>query len=302
MLQLPHANIALISMILGLIACSDSRRTEESSVATKSVHGDQAGESAVAQDVLFLVLGKMSLYDQSPAGEVSLRNHHFVAEIMPKAGRTIVSGTLTSASDRTQVLEFRPEGNAFLAHGARVTDPAELHNLHPDGEYIFSYRTPSGYMQAQSIRLAKRSSIDRMPAAAAVTLSQNSAAAASSAVDHETDLTLAWESMPGNTRAAGSALDDLIFVLAFDCFGNNIAHSGRPYQGGPYLTYKDTQYVIAAASLEPGLKYTAIVEQATADVETFRGVPGIATYATLTFVEFQTSGEAQGKSCPGSDR
>lgn len=172
MLNLQHANIALMSIILGLTACGESGRTGESSLETKVLHGEQSGESAVAADVLFLVLAKMSLYDQSPTGEISLRNHHFVAEIMPKAGRSIISGSLTSANDPTQVLQFNPEGNAFLAHGARVTDPGELHHLHPDGEYIFSYRTPGGRMPAQSLRLAMRSTIDGMPAAAAVTLSQ----------------------------------------------------------------------------------------------------------------------------------
>ena len=41
-------------------------------------------KASVADDVLFIVLGKMSLYNQSETGEISLRNHHFVAEIMPK--------------------------------------------------------------------------------------------------------------------------------------------------------------------------------------------------------------------------
>jgi len=63
------------------------------------------------------------------------------------------------------------------------------------------------------------------------------------------------------------------------------------------LTYRDSQYVVDAASLEPGQIYKAIVEQATADVKIFQGVPGIATYATLTFLEFQTFGVAEGKSC-----
>ncbi len=224
------------------------------------------GENPVADDVLFLVLGKMSLYDQLPTGELSLRNHHFVAEIMPKAGRKIVSGTLTSTADQQQVLNFAPEGNAFLAHGARVMDPVELHQLHPDGEYVFSYETESGRMAAQTLTLTKRSTVDEMPAAAAITLSQNGVAAITTAVDSDADLELAWDSMPGNMRVPASDLDDLIFVLAFDCFGNNIAHSGRPYQGDPYLTYKDSRYVIPAESIKPGLSYTLIVEQATAEM------------------------------------
>lgn len=252
--------------------------------------------SDVAADVLFLVLGKMALYDQSPAGELSLRNHHFVAEIMPKEGREIISGDLTSASRPVEVIEFQSEGNAFLAHGLRAMDPAELHQAHPDGDYIFSYRTQSGSMKSQRVTLTKRSTIDQMPEAAMVTLSQNDEVLLSNRVDPDVDLNVSWQSMSGNTRVASSELDDLIFVLAFDCFGENIAHSGRPYQGGSYLTFRDSQFVIPESSLRSGLIYTVIVEQATADAKRYLGVPSIATYATLTFVKFQTVGEQT--SCP----
>ena len=288
---------AIVLLLFGLAACGKTD-TPEYFQSQTAAHDEQAADSAVAADILFLVLGKMSLYDQSPTEDISLRNYHFVAEIMPKAGREIISGTLTSASDESQVLEFSSEGIAFLAHGARVQDAAELHQLHPDGDYNFSYETQSGRMAGQTISLNKRATIEQMPMPAAVTLHQNGMVALSTEVDQDIDLTLAWESMPGNTRIATSDLDDLIFVLVFDCFGNNVAHSGRPYQGGPYLTYKDSHYVVPAASLEPGLEYTAIVEQATADATSFQGVPGIATYATLTFVDFHTTGIVQEKSCP----
>jgi len=285
-IQRPTA--AILFLLSGLAACG-SPETPENTL--------QPAVSPVATDVLFLVLGKMSLYDQAPDGEISLRDHHFIAEIMPKADRRIISGTLTSANDESQVLEFKPEGNAFLAHGVRTLNPEELHQAHPDGDYIFSYQTESGQMDMQPINLAKRATIEQMPLPAAVTLSQNGSVAISAEIDPAINLTLAWEPMPGNTRVAASDLDDLIFVLVFDCFGNNIAHSGRPYQGGPYLTYRDSKYTVAADSLNPGQTYTAIVEQATADVTVFQGVPGIATYATLTFVDFQTSGAAEGKHC-----
>ena len=285
-----RTTVTILFILIGLGACGRPDAPENSA--------QQATVSPVAADVLFLVLGKMSLYDQSPEGEISLRDHHFVAEIMPKAGREIISGTLTSASDPTQVFDFQPEGNAFLAHGARVMNPQELHQLHPDGDYIFSYETQSGRMQGQAINLAKRDTIAQMPLPAAVSLRQDGQVASSQGINPDSALTLAWESMPGNTRIATSDLDDLIFVLVFDCFGNNIAHSGRPYQGGPYLTYQDSEYVVDGANLNPGLKYTAIVEQATADVSIYQGVPGIATYATLTFVDFQTSGANAGETCP----
>jgi hypothetical protein len=285
---MPKRKTPLLLVFCCLSACTETERTDLPESAT----------SPVAADVLFLVLGKMALYDQPPAGEITLRNYHFVAEIMPREGRQIVSGTLTSTTDPAQVLTFEPEGNAFLAHGARVMDAERLHQLHPDGEYIFSYETQSGHMKAQSLALAKRPYASQMPAAARVSLDQNGTNVSSSSIDGDSDLTLSWDSMQGGTKAANSELEDLIFVLVFDCFGNNVAHSGRPYQGGPYLNYEDSHYTVPAGALEPGLAYTAIVEQATADVERFLGVPAIATYATLTFVKFQTLGEAAGAGCP----
>ena len=142
--------VTLLLVVFTLGACSDPETSEISAQRTAE---DDAGPavSPVAADILFLVLGKMSLYDQSADGEISLRDHHFVAEIMPKADREIISGTLTSATDQSQVLEFRPEGNAFLAHGERVMNPLELHELHPDGDYIFSYETQSGRMDRHTV-------------------------------------------------------------------------------------------------------------------------------------------------------
>lgn len=277
---------------------NDSRNDQVHSGPGNSAQEKTAVTSPVADDVLFVVLGKMALYDQETTGALSLRNHHFVAEIMPKAGRKIISGTLTNSADKSQSIQFHPEGNAFLAHGARVSIPDELHQLHPDGEYVFSYQTQNGRMESQALELRKRATIDGMPAPARVFATQSGLTKTSSTIDAGTDLQLSWESMPGNTKAPASALADLVFVLAFDCFGNNVAHSGRPYQGGPYLTYADSEYVIPASALLPGLNYTVIVEQATADVESTLGVPGIATYATLTFLEIRTSGQPDGERCP----
>ena len=63
-----------------LAACSDQVDKPEDSILKLET-------SSVADDVLFLVLGKMSLYDQNADGGMTLKNHHFVAEIMPKKGR-----------------------------------------------------------------------------------------------------------------------------------------------------------------------------------------------------------------------
>ena len=82
----------------------------------------------VADDVLFLVLGKMSLYDQDVTGDIALRNHHFVAEIMPKSGRKIVSGTLTSAADAAMEIEFQPRAMRSWPMAPGLRTPANSTN------------------------------------------------------------------------------------------------------------------------------------------------------------------------------
>ncbi|MCC3861566.1 hypothetical protein [Pseudemcibacter aquimaris] len=257
-----------------------------------------AGENEihpVNEDVLFIVLGKMSLYNQDADGGHELRDHHFVAEIMPKEKGKILGGTLTSADDSSFSLPFNPEGPQFLAHGARTMTPEELHDAHPDGTYIFNYQTPNGEMTGQPLAITRRDTTDIMPLPATISLSQNGLDIDENDIDPEQDLIVHWTPMKGNMKNPNSELADLTFVLGFDCFGNNIAHSGRPYNGKPYLTYETTEFTIPASSLSSGVSYQFIVEQATADVMRHQGVPGIATYATLTFLNGKTLGE---NTCP----
>ena len=244
------------------------------------------------EDILFLVLGKMSIYTQDLNDNHTLRDHHFVAEIMPNENGKILGGTLKSADDPSFEIPFNPEGPQFLAHGARVMNAEELHDAHPDGRDLFNYKTTNGEMIDQPLVIKRRETTDTMPLPATLSLTQDGNSISPDQVDPTLDLTIHWTPMKGNMRSPDSELDDLIFVLAFDCFGNNIAHSGRPYNGKPFLSFKDTQFIIPAQDLKDGVSYNLIVEQATADVMRHQGVPGIATYATLTFLDAHTTGQS----------
>lgn len=252
---------------------------------------------AQQSDVLFVVLGKMSLYDQDVNGSITLRDHHFVAEIMPKEGGTVLGGTLTSRDRPSEVYTFESEGEAFLTHGGRFDNAAAMHRNHPDGEYVFDYETASGRVESQVLKLARRPDIKGALDAYRITLSQSSGAIAPDAVDPQLDLKVTWTLAPEMSAQPDGLVDDLTFVLAFDCFGNRVAHSGRPFQGGPYLTFNDDTFVIPADALSSGTRYALIVEQATADTTMHEGIPGIATYATLTFLDFETTGEPA-RACP----
>ena len=94
-------------------------------------------------------------------------------------------------------------------------------------------------------------------------------------------------------------MDDLLFVIMADCNGVRRAHSGRPYENTPYLTYADTDFVIPAEKLLPGSAYQLSVEHAVLDTSSEHGVIGFATFATTTFLDLQTTGTAvPGEACP----
>lgn len=248
-------------------------------------------------DVLFVVLGKMSLYDQSPDGELTLRNHHFVAEIMPKIGGTVLGGTLHREDVPSDRYEFVSEGEAFLAHGGRFETPEALHEAHPDGRYVFSYDTEGGSMESQVVELTRRDDIDQILGPARVTLSQSSTPVSPEGIDASEALEIHWERVPEMMSVPASLVDDLTFVLVFDCFGDRVAHSGRPFQGGGFLTFREDVFVVPVGALREGLRYSVIVEQATADAQRHEGIPSIATYATLSFLDFTTAGRAR-TPCP----
>ena len=78
-------------------------------------------------------------------------------------------------------------------------------------------------------------------------------------------------------------LDDLVFVILTDADGIRVAHSGRPFEGRPYLTYADANHVISADALKPDSGYTLSVEHALlGDTTRFDGVPAFTTRAVTT--------------------
>lgn len=93
-------------------------------------------------------------------------------------------------------------------------------------------------------------------------------------------------------------MDDLLFVIMGDCEGVRRAHSGRPFENTPYLTYADQSFVIEAAKLTPENVYQLSVEHAVLDTALEHEVPAFATFATTTFLEIRTRGKAaEGQAC-----
>jgi extradiol dioxygenase family protein len=71
-----------------------------------------------------------------------------------------------------------------------------------------------------------------------------------------------------------------------------VAHSGRPFEGRPYLTWADSRFTIDGKVLEPDQAYTLSVEHALLDDTTrFDSVPAFTTRAVTTKLELRTASE-----------
>ncbi len=137
-----------------------------------------------------------------------------------------------------------------------------------------------------------------MPAAPRILLSQGGKPAIHDTIDPGQDLLVTWSDFSDGGADPLGIMDDLLFVIMADCDGVRRAHSGRPYENTPYLTYADKSFVIKAEQLLPENVYQLSVEHAVLDTTKEHGVVAFATFATTTFLEIRTGGKAApGKAC-----
>ncbi|MGI9264685.1 MAG: VOC family protein, partial [Gammaproteobacteria bacterium] len=106
-----------------------------------------------------------------------------------------------------------------------------------------------------------------------------------------------WSEFKEGGADPNEILDDLVFVILTDADGNRVAHSGRPFENRPYLTYASDNFVIDGDVLEPEQTYTLSVEHALLDDTTrLDTVPAFTTRAVTTKLALRTGPSAQ-ESC-----
>jgi hypothetical protein len=254
---------------------------------------------AQAAHVAFLVMGKTTNHRQAVSGQLSLLNYHFFAEIFPKPG----AGQVTEASLRFpdgHRQGFEDLGYVLEVHGGRYDDEAELDELYPNGDYSFAFTTPSGRVDPRvlSVRGTGKGK-SRIPPPARITLAQEGRVVSPDAIDANEDLTVTWTPFRTGSKDPNGIVDDLVFVVVADCHGEKIEHSGRPFEGTPFLTFEATEYVIPSVKLVPGRPYQMSIEHAKVDTSKEDGIVGLVTYASTTFLDFRTAGVGDGASgCP----
>ena len=250
-------------------------------------------------DITFIVAGKTSNHRQQLDGRVETLNYHFFAEIFLQPDGIAAPASISPPLSAGPIA-FNDGGYALEMHGGRYKTEAELERNYPDGDYVFHYTTPSIGSVSQTVVMTNhRIAGSGLPAAPRIYLSQAGNAVAPDHIDPDVDLRVSWSEFAEGRQDPLEIMDDLLFVIMADCEGERIAHSGRPFENTPFLTYADESFVIDAAILHPGNAYQLSVEHAILNTSIEHGVPAFATFATTTFLDLKTSGIATGTSaCP----
>ena len=250
-------------------------------------------------DITFVVAGKTSNHRQQADGRVGVLNYHFFAEIFLQEGGRVEKASLLAPVSGASPAPLLDSGYALEHHGGRYKTEQALEAAYPDGDYLFEYTSPSTGRVRQSVSLANpRSEGSGLPAAPRIFLAQEGKPVKPDAINPDLDLRVTWSDFREGGADPAGIMDDLLFVIMADCDGVRRAHSGRPFENTPYLTYADSHFDIAAELLAPASAYQLSVEHAVLDTSSEHGVIGFATFATTTFLDLATTGHpVPGKSC-----
>jgi hypothetical protein len=248
--------------------------------------------SAPRDHVSFLVMGKTTNHRQSPGGELHLLNYHFFSEIFVREGGRVSDALLRFPGEETQSFEDR--GPVLELHGGRFEAEEALDRKYPAGDYSLRFTTPDGAIEGRVLRMSG----SRIPRAPRIKLVQDGKPASPHSIDPSRELTVRWSEFEGARSDAAGILDDLIFVVIGNCRAERVVHSGRPFEGTPFLTYTQKEYTVPAGKLSPGEEHQMFVEHASIDTSEKDGIVGLVTYAATTFLDFRTVGSPAGEPCP----
>ena len=256
--------------------------------------------AAQQQDVTFFVIGKHGNYDQDVLRKTHSVDFSFFSEIFltgsgdaTHAILTLPTGEEISFADQ-RIVEGPERDNILLVRGdERYQNFPALQSRYPDGDYRVSFESPSGNVAGAILSFPG----DPLPSPPLIEVRQRGELLCGY-VDAGIDLDVSWTPFAQGRADELGVLDDLIFVILEDGDGNRVAHSGRPFEDTPYLTFADTNHRIDASALRPGQNYVLSVEHAVlADTHLSDAVPSMTTTAVTTRLKLQTLVAAQKIEC-----
>lgn len=257
------------------------------------------------EDITFFVIGKHANFAQSANDELEPVDFSFFSEIFFTADGdardaflNLPTGERIRFRDQRRV-EGPGQDNLLLISGARrFSSYSELQSWYPDGIYEIEFDAPSGSIRNGTLEFPQ----DGLPDPPQVSLWQDGVELRGPA-DPKRPLEVRWSEFTQGGADENGILDDLIFAILEDETGLRVSHSGRPFEGGPYLTYADSSTTIAPSAMRAGREYTLSVEHAVlSDTKKFNEVPAMTTYAVTTQMKFRTMADRVAEAAAGTDR
>jgi hypothetical protein len=262
--------------------------------------------------VKFFVIGKSWHYEQDVAGELSLVDLGYFAEIFKTVDGRASDATMQLQQPGSEPIPFvrEADGGAVMhgRAGKRHKDLAALDAELPNGDYAFRFTTPAGEVEGYEVTLAGEGGKTDLPPAPEITLAQDGKPVRANAVQPGTDVLVSWTPFETGRSDPNGIADDLVFVMMEDCKGERAFHSGRPLgtpnplepdrESSRVLTYKDTEVMIPGKTFAPGMTYELDVEHARLlDTDERHGVVGMSTFAVTTHLHLTVVGNAPEGAC-----
>lgn len=261
------------------------------------------GVGSVSDHVTFYGAGKVARYQQHMDSSLEYLGPLFFAEIFIAAGGEVTDASVkfpAPVSER-RALKYRYSesdeiGDVMYLSGNAESDE-ELERNFPSAAFEFTFSTPGGDV-VDSIVSFEGGAFPTQPV---IIFEQGGARIPFEQVDSSQDLVITWPPFTEGRADVNGVLDDLIFVAIDSCTVEDIVHSGRPFEKDDHLTFRATDYVVAAGTLEPGQTYSMYVEHALLpNTQKDYGMPAFATFAASTYMDFKTIGETDPAYCDSS--
>ncbi len=246
----------------------------------------------------YVVLGKSINHRQHPDGELVLLNTVFFGEIFRTKNGTVTNGYLAGPGEASSNLKFSKGDVLFLA-GERQFTIEDLTKNFPDTTYYFNFDTPDGSVRDLPVTFTRDKGEIRNPGPISIYLHQNGERANPNAIDPKLDLLVSWSEFDKGAADPNGLIDDMIYVIMGNCWGEKIVHSGPAFNDGPNLTYREKEFIIPKEHLQPGQPFQLEVEHSEMDTDEYANIEIIVTYAASTFLDIKTTGtNTQIPDCP----
>ena len=263
--------------------------------------GCEIKKSKLSQkDVTFYGTGKVSRYQQLDDDTLEALQPLFFAEIFITEGGNVNDAKviLPNAQESTIELLFQhsesDEIGDVMYHSEMLESYETLEEKYPMGAYRFNFETSEGRVLNSIVSYRNKS----FPEHPVIMFYQDDMRIGISEVDNSKELIIKWPEFSAGQSDPNNILDDPIFVAIDSCIMEDIIHSGRPFEKNGYLNYQAREYKVSPNKLEPGQTYAMYVEHAIfTDTQNDFGMPGFATLASSTYMDFQTLGMTDPNYC-----